>query len=137
MLIVSGDLVFEAAARFTIEIGGRLPTEFDRVTSGATTLAGFLDVSFINGFEQGALGVAETDAFTILDASSLTGAFANAPNGGRVATSDGMGSFAVSYTASDVVPSDFQAVPEPGTYALLGLGAAALLVARRRKARRG
>ena len=136
MLIVSGDLVFEDAARFTIEIGGRLPTEFDRVTSGATTLAGFLDVSFINGFEQGLLGIAATDAFTILDASSLSGAFANAPNGGRVATSDGIGSFAVSYTTSDVVLSDFQAVPEPGTYALLGLGTAALLVMRRRKASR-
>ncbi len=134
MLIVSGDLVFEEAARFTIEIGGRLPTEFDRATSGATTLAGFLDVSFINGFEGGLLGVAPTDAFTILDAASLTGAFANAPNGGRVATSDGTGSFAVSYTGSDVVLSDFQAVPEPGTYALLGVGAAALLVMRRRKA---
>lgn len=39
--------------------------EFDRATSGATTLAGFLDVSFINGFEEGLLGVSSTDAFTI------------------------------------------------------------------------
>ena len=136
MLMVSGDLVFEDAARFTIEIGGRLPTEFDRTTSGATTLAGFLDVSFINGFEAGLLGVTPADSFTILDASSLSGSFANALNGDRVATSDGAGSFAVSYIGSGVVLSDFQAVPEPGTYALLVVGAGALLVARRRRASR-
>lgn len=52
----------------------------------------------------------------------MTGAFASARNGGRVVTSDGTRSFAISYTGSDVVLSDFQVVPEPGPMRCSGWG---------------
>jgi hypothetical protein len=41
----------------------------------------------------------------------VVGTFSNAPNGGRVPTVDGLGSFIVSYTPNDISLSGYQAIP--------------------------
>ena len=67
------------------------------------------------------------------------GAFTNAPNGQRVLTSDGFGSFQVNYGTTNVVLSNFVAVPEPSTFVLMGLGGTLVLFVgfRRRNSARG
>jgi len=106
--------------------------------STALALSGMLQITFGAGFEN---SVTAIDTFTLLSASSLSGSFANVANGGRLVTSDGLGSFQVNYgagsifTANQVVLSGFAAVPEPSTWAPLLLGGAIVaLGARRRRA---
>jgi hypothetical protein len=101
--------------------------------SGATTLAGDLDLSLINGFLS---SVTHDDTFTILSSeAALQGAFANVASGGVLTTTDGQASFVVSYSdGHDVVLSDFEAVPEPGTVGLVVLGIFAMGMRRWRTA---
>jgi hypothetical protein len=131
------DITFQDGAELEIELAGvARGTGHDALdVAGSVTLAGALSVSFLDGFE-GAVG--PSDTFDVLSAESLTGAFTNVASGSRLATRDGRGSFAVWYGAGSsfeptrVVLADFQVVPEPGTAALLGLGALGLALRRRR-----
>jgi hypothetical protein len=108
--------------------------------TGVATLGGQLELKLLSGFGP---TIAATDTFTVLSSATLTGAFANVANGQRLFTSDGYGSFLVSYgtgsafpsLANSVVLSQFQAIPEPSTYALLALGAVAVWFTTRRKRR--
>lgn len=61
------------------------------IVGSTATLAGMLSVELMNGFVP-----QPTDSFTILDATNLLNAFANAPNGSRVTVTGG-GSFVVTY----------------------------------------
>jgi fibronectin-binding autotransporter adhesin len=107
-LDISGALSCGAGSVLDFELGGTTPgTQYDTITCGATTLGGQLRVKFINGFEAAA---SATNTFTLLDSSAptLAGAFFNVASGARLTTTDGLGSFLVTYSADKVILSDFQ-----------------------------
>ncbi len=113
------------------EIGGIALT--DRITAPSAFLNGALAVTFTNGFQ---FGVQTTDTFTLLSTvnpGGLTGSFAGLGNGARFLTSDGHGSFQINYSGNALMLSNFMAVPEPSTYALLGLGAVVIFFVQRRR----
>ncbi len=136
---ILGDLTFESTSSFLIEIGGLTPdTEFDQVRQftqlggSGVTLGGILDISFLNGFQN---SISASDAFAILTSDQgLGGGFSNVTSGNRLLTSDGFGSFLVTYDGSQVVLSQFQ-IPEPSSATLLLMsGALVALMMRRRRA---
>jgi hypothetical protein len=137
-LTLSGDLTLLAMSSLVIELAGTVQgTSYDFLSVGGNaTLAGNLSVSLLRGF-QGSIAAGNT--LTVLTAANLSGVFANVANGQRLYTSDGFGSFTVNYGASSafgvnsVVLANFTPVPEPSTYALLAVGLAALVIARRRR----
>lgn len=138
IVTVEGDITFQSTATLKIEVGGLLPgTGYDQVIqetqSGGlgTTLDGLLDIAMYANFQN---SISPSDTFAILDSDLvINGAFDNVASGQRLATSDGLGSFLVTYAGlTDVILSNFQPVPEPA--ALSGvLAGAAMLVARRRR----
>ena len=114
-LKLSGTANMAAASAIAIELGGTTATnEYDRLHGGTINLNGCsLDVAFIDGFHAAVQG---GDVFTPILAT-LSGAVGNV-SGGRVATSDGRGTFAVAVTTGaggSVVLSDFQAAGPKGT----------------------
>jgi len=140
---VNGRFSLTATSVLKLDLAGVTPgTQYDgfniALSGGVTTitLAGVLDVGFLSGFQN---AVAGANTFTILQATGGTfqGTFANL-SGGRVAV-DGFGSFAVTISSNAVTLGNYQpalggfaAVPEPQTWALLGLGLAAVVMLRRR-----
>jgi hypothetical protein len=127
---VTGNLTLLNTATLLFELGGTTPgTAYDFLNVGGNVaVAGTLAVRFINGFES---AIAPGGTFTLLTAGGpggLTGAFANAANGQRLVTADGFSSFLVNYgagstyAANSLVLSNFVAVPEPSTWALMAAG---------------
>ncbi len=110
-LAVDSSLIFQNSTVLMMEVGGlNAGTEYDQIvqTGGiGTILDGTLEISFINGFEN---GVQPGDSFAILVSDQpLMGAFDNVASGERLATSDGLGSFLVTYAGQNQVTlSDFQ-----------------------------
>jgi hypothetical protein len=92
-------------------------------------------VSFTNGFQNSVLASHSFTLLTTTSASGLTGTFAGLANGGWLVTSDGASRFQVTYTGNSFTLSNFQAVPEPSTYAMIACGALALLAAQRKRRR--
>jgi hypothetical protein len=108
-------------------------TGHDRIDGTSVTLNGSLSLSFTNGFQS---SIGNADTLTLINASTaLNGTFASLPNGSRLNTADGFGSFQVNYLSNALTISNFQAVPEPSTYVLLGSGAFAVWIAQRRRRR--
>ena len=134
-LSITGDFTFLATSIFQVELGGTTQgTDYDFLNvTGSAVLGGTLSLAFLNGFQS---AVQPADSFTVLNAASLSGAFANAASGARLTTTDGLGSFLVNYNGLAVTLSGFQAVPEPSTWTLLGLGGLAMLAQRARRRRR-
>lgn len=131
-LAITGDLTLSGTSKLEIEIGGTTQgTQYDLLSEAGTvplTLGGQLLVRFADGFES---TIQPSGSFTIVASNAaITGAFDNLV-GGRIFTTDGFGSFAVSVSGSNVILGAFT-VPEPSTAALLCSG---LLVFRRRRAR--
>jgi T5SS/PEP-CTERM-associated repeat protein len=131
-----GNLSLQSSAVLQFELGGTTQgSEYDfiLVTNGVATLDGLLQVGFINGFQTNVLN---SNTFTLLTATNvLTGSFTDVLSGERLMTADGEGSFLVSYSDNNLVLSDYQVIPEPGTLALCALGLAGLFVARQRRLR--
>jgi len=134
-LAFTDSLSLLSTSRLIFEIGGVTPgTGFDAITvAGGLTLGGDLQLSFSGGFQN---TITSADTFQILMAGSLGGTFAGVLDGSRITTSDGLGTFAVNYTLTGVILSNFAAVPESREWALLGVGLAAIALARQRRARR-
>ncbi len=136
---ITGTYTQQSAAALQIELAGTTSgTQYDFVNitgTGNSTLGGTLQLSLLSGFLP-----APTDTFTILStAGNLLGSFTNVQSGGRLTTTDGLGSFRVSYgagssfSAKQVVLSNFVAVPEPSTLALVGLLLGAIAPARSKR----
>lgn len=118
-LTLSGTVNMSSESKMTIELGGTTATnEYDRLHGGIINLSGCgLEVTFINGFKN---SVDNADIFTVIK-GTLNGAFGNL-SGGRVAASDGSGTFLVTVTTGvngSVVLTDFQAAAPPGTLMLI------------------
>jgi autotransporter-associated beta strand protein len=111
VMTVTGNFQQAAGSIFQVEVAGGSALNKMLVT-GSAQLAGDLAVSLASGFTP--LPSAE---FTIFDAASMTGQFANAPAGTRVPTADLAGSFLVNYDAAQsavtlssyaaAIPGDF------------------------------
>jgi hypothetical protein len=141
-LDINGNLNLLATSSLLFELGGALQgINYDYLAVGGNgVLGGTLLLSFQNGHQFSLL---PTDTFTVLTAagvSGLTGAFANIANGQRMLTADGFGTFQINYgvgsafAPNSLVLSDYIVViPEPSTYALLGLGLLIVFVSVRRK----
>ena len=134
--VLSGLLSFELGGltRGTLHDAIDANGQFDLGLLGAE-----LRLAFLNGFQNSAQG---TDSFNLITATTLAGTFSNVANGGRLVSADGHGSFQVNYGTgstfgeNSVVLSDFIAVPEPSSFAMLGLGILLILgpAARNRRA---
>ena len=123
-------LTLTSTSLLQIDIGSL--TNFDRINAENLFLNGGLAVTFANGFQS---SVQATDTFTIMsttNASGVSGTFAGLADGTRFALTNG-GSLQVNYTGNSVVLSNFLAIPEPSTYALIGFGAVVILIAQRRR----
>ncbi len=137
-LTLTGNLTLLSTSTLLLELAGTAKgTSYDFLSvGGSAVLAGQLSVTILNGFQN---TLASTDTFTVVTATSVTGAFTNIANGQRLFTSDGLGSFQVNYGPSStfalnsVVLTNFVPVPEPSTYALLGVGLIVVIVASRRR----
>ncbi|MCF8206801.1 MAG: autotransporter-associated beta strand repeat-containing protein [Methylotenera sp.] len=136
LLSIRQDLSFSDDALLTLELGGLLRgSGYDALDVGGSVDLGegtTLRLSFIGGFVAAAGQTFEL----IHTGGGLFGQFANAADGERLLTTDGLGSFAVHYADGQrLVLSDFQAtaVPEPGNWLLMLAGVAALSWLQRRR----
>lgn len=123
-LTISGSAAFTPTTVFDAELAGETAGEFDVLNvTGPAVMNGTLAVILLNGYRPAA-----ADTFTIVQAGAMTGSFGNAPHGQRVATVDGYGSFLVSYSATAVVLSAFEANPAPAPSATPQLPAPQILL---------
>jgi autotransporter-associated beta strand protein len=137
--ILLGDATIDSSlAHF--DIGGTHPGAVNNgydhldVSKGTAHLKGNLSVDFVHGFQS---QITPAEQFVVFSADHVTGAFDNVSDGDRVATSDGSGSFLANYQtvggATQLVLSDFQAIPEPTMLMPVMLGALGLWAGRRRR----
>ena len=103
-LTFQGNLSLDNTTTTQIQIGGTSAgDEFDQIihSGGLFTLGGTLDLSVIDGAEN---SISYSDMFDIITSDqTLTGSFDNIVSGNRLATSDGIGSFIVTYASQDKV----------------------------------
>jgi hypothetical protein len=120
---IEGDYDQQSGGTLMMEIAGAGSASFDMLSvTGLASLDGTLQVALLGGFIP-----ASTDEFTILTAGSLQGFFANAPLMITLAE----GTFAVEYSTTGVMLTNFAAVPEPGSVSALLAGGAVMLRRRR------
>jgi T5SS/PEP-CTERM-associated repeat protein len=108
---IQGNYTQRSRGTMEIEVGGTdQGTEFDFVgVTGHAELDGSLKLELIHGFVPN-----PAQTFVVLSANSLSGAFVSAPNGERVTTPNGRGSFIVHYgpgsafEPAQVVLTDFR-----------------------------
>ena len=105
-LVVNGAVSLLNASKLTFQLGGLSQGRqygFLNV-NGTVALNGNLVVSFVNSFQAGT-----NDNFTVLSSTApLIGSFVNVPSGSRVGTTDGSGTFLVTYSGNTIVLSNFQ-----------------------------
>ena len=113
-LAIKGDLVPASSATLVFDIAGAAPgTGHDVVSEAGGTALNLngctLKLRLAKGYAPSA-----AQTFTILGSTqTITGAFGTVASGARLVTSDGYGSFVVSYAgASSVVLSGFQPTPQ-------------------------
>lgn len=108
-LTIVGSTALANTTTLSMELAGPQTNQFDILAvSNKASLDGTLTVNLLDGFRP-----APGDTFPVVQAGSITGQFANATNGQRIATIDGYGSVVVNYTPTRVVLSTFQLNPTP------------------------
>jgi len=122
-MLVDGSLAMQSTASLDIEIAGpQAGIGYDTLdVTGSATIAGRLRVEVLGGFPTMA-----ATSFAILTAASVAGEFAGLADGARFDASGLGGSFVIDYTPTGVYLTDYIApvpVPEPQTWALMGIGA--------------
>jgi T5SS/PEP-CTERM-associated repeat protein len=115
---VVGSYTQQAAGKLEIEIGGPSAFDSDIVNVfGTASLGGQLQLALIDSFTPNA-----SQAFSVLQAANITGAFSNVANGQRLTTIDDLGSFQVNYgsgsafSPTQVVLNNFLASLLPGDF---------------------
>jgi hypothetical protein len=103
-------LAFSVTGSVHLQAGAQLLTPskgYDHFwVSGTFTAGGTLQISAPR------FRPASNESFPVVTADGgVVGTFSNAPPGGRVPTTDGLGSFVVSYTPNDISISGYQALP--------------------------
>ncbi len=137
MLTIDGNLTLSAGNTLAMEIGGLTQgTLYDYLdVNGTLTLAGLLDLDFLNGFES---MVQYGDIFTLATAdSAILGAFSNVVSGSRLWTNTDK-SFEVWYGAGSLYGENnlvITGAPEPTRAMLMLLGFTGLMLRRRRQQR--
>jgi len=99
--------------------------------TGLITLDGGIFVTL--NLRNGVPAVENSDVFTVISGTGITGMFYNITSGERIFDQSGGYSFLYTATSNNVTLSDFAAIPEPSTYTLLALGALTILTAMRRR----
>jgi hypothetical protein len=131
-LTIGGRLTLTSAAQTVFSVETATLPEW-LLVGGPITLGGELDVADISIPVE-----APDEIILIRSGTSLSGSFANVADGERLTTTDSLWSFRVEYgsgvNANQVIITDFQSVPEPGT-GLVNVTLAFLLAGRRRRRR--
>ena len=107
--LTTGDLELQTGGTLEIEVGGLTAgSEYDELMTDVVTLGGDLLISLLDS-GGGTFTPDFSDTFTVLSATSLTGAFDNVADGGRLLTTGGEGFFLVSYDnlTAEVLLSEF------------------------------
>ncbi|MFO1497838.1 MAG: hypothetical protein U1G07_05490 [Verrucomicrobiota bacterium] len=108
-LTVVGSAAFADSVTLVMGVSGPGRSDYSTLSvRDNLALGGVLTINLNAGFQPAA-----SDRFNIIEAGAVTGRFANASNGQRIATIDGYGSFVVSYTGTNVVLSAFQPNANP------------------------
>ena len=114
---ITGNLSLLSGSQLSFQLGGLTQgSQYGFIgVNGAVTLAGNLVLSFANSFQNSVTGA---DTFTLLTTSgAMSGVFANIASGARLNTTDGFGSFLVTYGGGTLTLSGFIANgPLPGTW---------------------
>ncbi|HEY6166879.1 MAG TPA: hypothetical protein VI454_02480 [Verrucomicrobiae bacterium] len=103
-LTLASRLGLTGSARLTFEIAGLIPTnQYDVLNvTGPVELGGALNLSLTNRFYPSAVTM-----FTLFNFPSATGNFTNVATGGRLNTTDNLGSFLVTLSATNLVVGDY------------------------------
>ena len=110
---VSGNVTITDALFVPIDLGVgslRLSENSRFLFESGITRAGLsvkATLSLAGTLEIGPLAVSNTETYKVAHAATISGVFSNAPNGSRVSTIDGKGSFVVNYTSTDVTLSNY------------------------------
>ena len=123
---INGSLTLTDTAQWEVQIAGTTPgrgfTRHDQIRhfapaggTGSVVLDGILKLSVIHDFHK---TITPQDTFSILVSDRmLSGAFNNVASGGRLQTTDGHGSFLVTYAGQNsVVLSQFQPAPSKAQF---------------------
>lgn len=108
--VVNGEVTFNSGSLYhtIIDVFGRVSAWVQ--IAGKVVVAGTLEVELPEPIFLGG----SFYSFPILESNtSITGEFQNAPNGTRILTADGRGSFVVVYEPKRVLLTQFVAVPKP------------------------
>jgi hypothetical protein len=108
-MTIGGAFTQAGAGSLVMQLAGTAPNQFAQLNiSNSAALGGTLVLDLHDEFRPAA-----GDFFTLVRAQSISGQYANATNGQRLATIDGYGSFQVNYTPTSVILGNFLLNPTP------------------------
>ncbi len=114
---ITGNVSLLSGSQLSFQLGGLTQgSQYGFISvNGAVTLGGNLVLSFANGFQNSVTG---SNTFTLLTTTgALSGVFANIASGVRLNTSDGFGSFLVTYGGGTLTHSGYISNGvQPGTW---------------------